>query len=95
LRKSDFEGPQLQFRNFFSPQFRNRIGSPQYCGIAEVRTKIADAHLWQIQKGKDFLEINSKSIDQMAKPNFKCGLSPPNVTNNLTKRKNCGRFLKD
>jgi hypothetical protein len=31
---------------FFSPQFRNRIGSPQYCGIAEVRTKIADAHLW-------------------------------------------------
>ncbi len=30
---------------FFSPQFRNRFGSPQYCGIAEVRTKIADAHL--------------------------------------------------
>jgi hypothetical protein len=33
---------------FFSPQFRNRIGSPQYCGIAEVRTKIADAHLWKL-----------------------------------------------
>jgi hypothetical protein len=30
---------------FFSPQFRNRFGSPQYCGTAEVRTKIADAHL--------------------------------------------------
>jgi hypothetical protein len=30
---------------FFSPQFRNLFGSPQYCGIAEVRTKIADAHL--------------------------------------------------
>ncbi len=30
---------------FFSPQFRNRFGSPQYCGIADVRTKIADAHL--------------------------------------------------
>jgi hypothetical protein len=25
---------------------RNRFGCPQYCGIAEVRTKIADAHLW-------------------------------------------------
>jgi hypothetical protein len=40
----------LKFRNrssatFFSPQFRNRFGCPQYCGIAEVRTKIADAHL--------------------------------------------------
>ncbi len=23
---------------FFSPQFRNRFGSPQYCGVAEVRT---------------------------------------------------------
>jgi hypothetical protein len=32
---------------FFSPQFRNQFGSPQYCGIAEVRTKIADAHLWK------------------------------------------------
>jgi hypothetical protein len=31
---------------FFSPQFRNRFGCPQYCGIAVVRTKIADAHLW-------------------------------------------------
>ncbi len=31
---------------FFSPQFRNQFSSPQYCGIAEVRTKIADAHLW-------------------------------------------------
>jgi hypothetical protein len=37
---------------FFSPQFRNRFGCPQYCGIAEVRTTIAevwttiaDAHL--------------------------------------------------
>ncbi len=40
----------LKFRNrssatFFSPQFRNRFGYPQYCGVAEVRTKIADAHL--------------------------------------------------
>ncbi len=40
----------LKFRNhsfatFFSPQFRNQFGCPQYCGIAEVRTKIADAHL--------------------------------------------------
>jgi hypothetical protein len=32
---------------FFSPQFRNRFGCPQNCGIAEVRTKIADAHLWK------------------------------------------------
>jgi hypothetical protein len=30
---------------FFSPQFRNRFGCPQYCGIAEVRPKIADAQL--------------------------------------------------
>jgi hypothetical protein len=30
---------------FSSPQFRNQFGCPQYCGIAEVRTKIADAHL--------------------------------------------------
>jgi hypothetical protein len=30
---------------FFSPQFRNQIACPQYCGIVEVRTKIADAHL--------------------------------------------------
>ncbi len=30
---------------FFSPQFRNCFGCPQYCGIAEVRTKIADAYL--------------------------------------------------
>jgi hypothetical protein len=30
---------------FFSPQFRNRFCCPQYCGIAEVRTKIADVHL--------------------------------------------------
>jgi hypothetical protein len=32
----------LKFRNrssatFFSPQFRNRFGCPQYCGIAEVQ----------------------------------------------------------
>ncbi len=45
----------LKFRNrssatFFSPQFRNRFGCPQYCGIAEVRTKIADAHLCKIVK---------------------------------------------
>ncbi len=50
LQKSNFEGPQLQFRNFFSPQFRNQFGCPQYCGIAEVRTKIADAHLWHRHK---------------------------------------------
>jgi hypothetical protein len=30
---------------FFSLQFRNRFGCLQYCGIAEVRTKIVDAHL--------------------------------------------------
>jgi hypothetical protein len=49
LRKSNFEGPQWQFRDFFySPQFRNRFANPQYCGIAEVRTKIADAHLWEL-----------------------------------------------
>ncbi len=34
---------------FFSPQFRNGFGSPQYCGIAELRTKIADAHLWHLR----------------------------------------------
>ncbi len=31
---------------FFSLQFRNRFGCPQYCEIVEVQTKIADAHLW-------------------------------------------------
>ncbi len=31
---------------FFSLQFRNQFGSPQYCKIVEVRTKIAVAHLW-------------------------------------------------
>ncbi len=31
---------------FFSPQFRNRFDCPQYCGIAEGRTRIADAHRW-------------------------------------------------
>jgi hypothetical protein len=36
---------------FFSPQFRNQIGSLQYCGIVEVRTKIADAHLWCLGVG--------------------------------------------
>jgi hypothetical protein len=30
---------------FFSPQFRNEFEGPQYCGIVELRTKIADAHL--------------------------------------------------
>ncbi len=45
LRKSNFEGLQSQFRNFFSPQFCNHFGCPQYRGIAEVRTKIVDAHL--------------------------------------------------
>jgi hypothetical protein len=38
LRKSNFEGPQSQFSNFFSPQLRNGFGCPQYCGVAEVRT---------------------------------------------------------
>ncbi len=58
LRKSNFEVSQSQFRNFFSPQFRNRFGCPQYCGIAEVRTKIADArtkiadaHFWKLPTG--------------------------------------------
>ncbi len=31
---------------FFSPQLRNRFGCPQYCGVAEVRTYIADAQLY-------------------------------------------------
>jgi hypothetical protein len=46
LRKSDFEGPQSQFHNFFSLQFHNQFGCPQYCGIADMPSKIADAHLW-------------------------------------------------
>ncbi len=45
MQKSNFEGSQSQFCIFFSLQFRNRSGSQQYCGIAEVWTKIADAHL--------------------------------------------------
>jgi hypothetical protein len=36
LRKSNFEAPQLQFRNFFSPQLRNRFGCPLYCGVADL-----------------------------------------------------------
>jgi hypothetical protein len=39
------------FATFFSPQFRNHFGCPQYCGIAEMGTKIADAHLWYIYIG--------------------------------------------
>ncbi len=31
---------------FFSLQLRNRFGCSQYCGVVEVRTKIADAQLW-------------------------------------------------
>jgi hypothetical protein len=46
LRKSNFEYPQWQFRNFFQSAIPQSIfGSPQYCGIAEVRTKTADALL--------------------------------------------------
>jgi hypothetical protein len=29
----NFEGSQLQFRNFFSLQFRNGFGGPQYRGL--------------------------------------------------------------
>jgi hypothetical protein len=48
---------------FFSPQFRNRFGCPQYCGIAEVRTKIADAYLWCIQSmDQYFSSIGHHSI---------------------------------
>ena len=36
LQKSNFEGPQSQFRNFFSSQLRNRFGCPQYCGVADL-----------------------------------------------------------
>ncbi len=57
LQKTIFEDPQSQFHNFFSPQFWNQCGCPQYCGIAEVQTKIVDAHLWQFSVPRQFLHF--------------------------------------
>ncbi len=53
---------------FFSPQLRNGFGCPQYCGVAEVRTKIADAQLWLLgYPGKIFCEINSSMNIKVAR----------------------------
>jgi hypothetical protein len=70
LRKSKFEGPQSQFRNFFSPQVRNRFGSPQYCGIAEVQTKIADAHLWLTVSLTTPVSLRQLNVRKINKPSW-------------------------
>jgi hypothetical protein len=74
LRKPNFEGPQSQFRNFFSPQFRNRFGFPQYCGIAEVRTKIADTYLC---KSDLFIADQKQALEilRLSKPNLAASIS--------------------
>jgi hypothetical protein len=44
LRKSNFKSLQSQFRNFFS--VRNSAIDLVVRNIAELRTKISDAHFW-------------------------------------------------
>jgi hypothetical protein len=47
LQKSNFEGRNCSSATFFSLEFCNRFsGGQQYCRIAEVQTKLADAPLW-------------------------------------------------
>jgi hypothetical protein len=54
LRNCGSQILKVRNRSSATPQFRNRFGSPQYCGVAEVRTKIADAHLWWADVLADF-----------------------------------------
>ncbi len=60
----------LKIRNrssatFFCPQLRNRFGCPQYYGVAEVRTDIADPTFAYDRTMSNFLIIKSGCGDNL------------------------------